>query len=397
MRKITVMLGYNFIKIEPAALILALALTSGQLIKLPLAGGGGLTILDVAVLILCAIGLFKLKFKLSKPPAFLTSALLFIFIALFSLVLTPLHLQLSEYLTSSLYIIRFAVYILLGWEIYSGAYPALKNKIPLIFIYSGLGLAVLGLLQLIFLPDLRFLTAQGWDPHYFRTVAFFLDPNFLGAYLVLILLLLSSHLGGGLARTPGVFYLIFALIYFALLTTFSRGAYLAFLTGFLTLSFLKKSLKLGILAVILFLILLFGFFAYQKVVAEPKGVNRTESAQFRFNTWQQGWKLFSLHPVLGVGFNAYKVALKEYKLADERFLSSHGSSTNDSSLLYIASTTGIIGAAGFLFFLFTLFQTSNLILTAGLAGLIAQSFFANTLFYPPLLLWLVLISTVPKK
>lgn len=377
---------------ELAVLILALAITAGQLIKLPLFNQGGVTVLDIVVILFSLTGLFKLRFKLKKPPLFLLGAFVFVIIATLSLALTPLHLQLPAYLTSFLYTIRFAVYILLGWEIYSGAYPTLKNKIPLIFIYSGLSLAVLGLLQLIFLPDLRFLTSQGWDPHYFRTVSTFLDPNFLGGYFVLTLLLLSSHLGGGPGRTPRVFYLIFALIYLALLTTFSRGAYLAFLTSFLTLSFLKRSFKLGIFAVILFLLLLFGFFAYQKGVAEPKGVNRTESAQFRLNTWQQGWKLFSSHPILGVGFNAYKFALKEYRLADTQFLNTHGASTNDSSLLYIAATTGIIGLISYLLFLFSLLKTGKPILTAGLIGLITQSFFANTLFYPFLLIWVVLLA-----
>lgn len=388
------MLGYNFIKVELTVLILALAITAGQLIKLPLLNQGGVTVLDIVVILFSLTGLFKLKFKLKKPPLFLLGAFVFIIIAILSLALTPLHLQLPEYLTSSLYTIRFAVYILMGWEIYSGAYPTLKNKIPLIFIYSGLSLAVLGLLQLIFLPDLRFLTSQGWDPHYFRTVSTFLDPNFLGGYFTLTLILLTStsHLRGGNEATPRVFYLIFALIYLALLTTFSRGAYLAFLTSFLTLSFLKRSFKLGIFAVILFLILLFGFFTYQKGVAEPKGVNRTESAQFRLNTWQQGWKLFSSHPILGVGFNAYKFALKEYRLADTQFLNTHGASTNDSSLLYIAATTGIIGLISYLLFLFSLLKTGKPILTAGLIGLITQSFFANTLFYPFLLIWVVLLA-----
>lgn len=374
------------------SLILTLALILGQLIKLPL-GNGGMTILDITVSVFCILGLLKLKIKLKKPPQFLFTAMVFILIATLSLILTPLNLQLSQYLISFSYTIRFSLYILLGWEIFSGAYPSIKRTIPAVLTFSGLSLAILGLLQLCFLPDLRFLTPAGWDPHYFRTASTFLDPNFLGSYFALTLILLISHLRGGNSLTPRV-YITFTLIYLALLTTFSRGAYLTFGVGFLTLSFLFKSTRLAIITIVLFLGLLLGFFTYQKTIAEPRGINRTQSAEFRLTTWQQGRTLFESHPILGVGFNAYRYALKEYRLGDDTFLRSHGSSTNDSSLLFVAATTGIVGLVGFLFFLFSLVKSKKPFVIAGLMGLIIQSFFANTLFYPPLLLWVILLASL---
>lgn len=382
--------------------ILTLALATGQLIRLPLSGGGVIA-LDIVVFILCSIGLIKLKFKLKKPPLFIISGIAFIFIAAVSLLLTPLHLLPNEVLTSFLYTVRFSAYMLLGWIIFSNAFPTLQDKIPQVFILSGVCLTALGLIQLVFLPDLRFLQNWGWDPHYFRTVSTFFDPNFAGAFFVLTLILLL-HLRcmripplGWVRLTPWFFYVIFAIVYLALLTTFSRGAYLAFLASFLTISFLQKSFKLGSLSILLFMGLLLGFFAYQKAVAEPRGIDRTESAEFRLNTWQQGGILFQTHPILGIGFNAYRYALRQYHLGSGEFLKSHGASTNDSSLLYVAATTGIIGLTGFLFFLLALIRSRNLILTAGLIGLITQSFFANTLFYPFILIWIILISTIPKK
>jgi len=378
--------------------ILTLAIIAGQLIKLPIAGQGGVTILDLTVIFLCFIGFIKLKFKLKKPPLFLTSAIPFVAVAILSLIFTPLHLNIQEILTSFLYTVRFSAYILLGWIVFSGAFPTLRDKIVRIFIISGVALAILGLIQLIFLPDLRFLTSWGWDPHYLRTVSTFLDPNFAGAFLVLTLLLLTtSYLGGRNDQTRRVFYIMFAITYLALLTTFSRGAYLTFLVSFLTISFLQKSLKLGIVAALLFVGLLLGFFAYQKAVALPHGIDRTESAEFRLNTWQQGGTLFQTHPILGIGFNAYRYALRQYHLGDSEFLKSHGASTNDSSLLYVASTTGMLGLISFLFFLSSLLSRRKIILTGGLIGLIAQSFFTNSLFYPPILAWVLLISVTPKK
>lgn len=374
--------------------ILTLSILAGQLIKIPIGTHGGVTLLDIAVITLCLTGLVKVQFKLDKPPLFVSTALIFILIAILSLLLTPLNLQTIQYFTSFSYTIRFSLYILLSWLISSGAFPSIRKQIPRILVFSGIGLAIVGLWQLIFLPDLMFLTKWGWDPHYFRTASTFLDPNFLGAYLVLTFSLLVHN-----RSVPGRQKRVLALIivYLALLTTFSRGAYLAFLTSFLTLSFFQKSLKLAIITILLFALLLLGFSTYQRLVAQPRGIDRSQSAEFRLGTWQQGWQLFSQHPFLGVGFNAYKFALKEYNLGDEQFLKSAGSSTNDSSLLYVAVTTGTVGFIIYLLFLGSIFYGRNYLLTAGLIGLISQSFFANTLFYPPLLIWIILMAANQKR
>ena len=363
---------------------------AGQLIKIPIGIGGGATLLDVAVIACCVVGLAKLRFKLKKPPLFVKAALLFILVALLSLILTPLNLEPIQYFTSLSYTLRFSLYILLGWLIFSGAFPSIRKQIPQLLLFSGAGLAIAGLLQFIFLPDLMFLQKYGWDPHYFRAASTFLDPNFLGSYLVLTLLLLT-HTTFPHSKFP------FIITYLALLTTFSRGAYLAFLVSFLYLSVLQKSVRLGVITLLLFGVLLLGFTTYQKLVAQPRGIDRSQSAEFRLGTWQQGWKLFSQHPILGIGFNSYKFALREYNLGDEEFLKSHGASTNDSSFLYVAATTGTIGIITYILFLGSFFYIRNYLLTAGLIGLISQSFFANTLFFPPLLIWIILLSTTQKK
>lgn len=396
-KKITLILEYNLI--VNIFWILTLATVTGQLIKIPIGTQGGITLLDIAILGLCLLGLFRLRLHLKKPPLFILIALLFILIALFSLVFTPLHLNTQEIFISFSYIIRFSVYILLGWLIYSGAFPKLNSRIPKLMIFSGVGLAILGLLQFIFLPDLRFLTLWGFDPHYFRTVSTFFDPNFAGAFFVLTLLFLLFHLGGGPDRTPKVFALIFTLVYLTLLTTFSRSSYLMFLASGLILSVLKKSKKLALLVITLFTGLMLVFYVYTKTISSPRNIDRTKSATSRLNTWQQGWTLFQNHPLFGAGFNAYRFAIREYNLGDEQFLKSHGSGSNDSSLLFVAATSGILGFAGYTFFLFSLLKHAwrkNPLLIAGLSGLMIHSFFANSLFFPPILLWIIL-TAISKK
>lgn len=373
-------------------LILILAITAGQLIKLPLSQNTGITLLDIATLILCCFGLFKLKFKLKKPSLPLTGALFFIFVATLSLILTPLHLTSMQFLSSFLYTIRFGAYILLGWEIYSGAYPLLKDKIPQILITSGFSLAVLGLAQFIFLPDLRSLAKDGWDPHFYRTASTFFDPNFLGAYLTLTLLLISQNV---LHLKTDKRNLLFIIVYLTLMTTFSRSSYGMFLISFLTLSFFKKSAKLAYMAIILFCLLLLSFQIYIRAVNQVTPLDRGQTASYRITTWQQGFEIFSKNPILGVGFNAYNFALRQYKLGDEQFLAGKGSTTNDSSLLHIASTTGILGLFAYFYFLFSLCKhwKKNPVLTAGILGLIGHSIFVNSLFYPFILIWIVLSAS----
>ncbi|MDO8573288.1 MAG: O-antigen ligase family protein [Candidatus Daviesbacteria bacterium] len=364
--------------------ILAFALTSGQLIRLPFLGGG-VTLLDLTVAVLSVYGLIKLKLKLKNPP-FLKPALCFILIALFSLLLTPLRLTLPEYLVSFSYIARLFLYVLFGWVVYSGSFLDTRKA----FLLSGMSFAVLGLLQFAFFPDLYFLKLAGWDPHYFRTVSTFLDPNFAGAFLVLTMILSFKE------KNKKISIFIFALLYIALFTTFSRSSYLMFLVSGLTFFFLNKSKKYLLLTLVLFAFLLFGFQIYSKLVAAPRNINREQSASFRLNTWQQGLDLFKKSPVLGIGFNAYRYGIKKYNLGDQQFLDSHGSSGNDSSLLFVASTTGIIGFLVYLYFLFSLMKSSKII-TAAILGLIVHSFFSNSLFYPPILAWILIMSVVPKK
>lgn len=381
------------------AALIFVGLISGQLMKIQLGTNGGITILDLSVIILCIFFITRCKEKL-KFPIWLKSALLFVSIAILSLLFTPLDLKLEEYFTAFSYTLRFLLFIILGYLI-SLKSPDFKKRIPDVLIFSGFSLALVGLLQLIFLPNLIFLTKYGWDPHYFRTASTFLDPNFLGSFFVLTLILLSQN------HQKRWDLIIFFVVFIALLTTFSRGAYLAFLGGFITISIFQKSLRLALITVLLFSILILGFMTYERLVSQPRGIDRAQSARFRFNTWFQGIRLFQTYPILGVGFNSYKYALREENLGDEQFLQSHGSSTNDSSLLYVASTTGILGFSAFMLFIFSLFITGlesfysenkfGLVLIAGLISLIIQSFFANTLFYPHLLLWLLFITSLNKN
>lgn len=369
-------------------IILVISILAGEIIKFPIFNIQGPVLLDFTIILLCLIGFFQIKFQFKKPDLVTKSGILFLGICIFSLILTPLHLSKNEYLTSFSYTLRFSLYLLIYYLIYSSAFPNLKKNISKVLLISGIIFSIIGLLQFLIFPNLIFLQVYGWDPHYFRTVSTFLDPNFAGAFFVLTLLLLLS------LRTRRTWQSFsFFIVYLALLTTFSRSSYLMFLASGITLSALKKSKKIFIATIVLFVILMSGFQLYTQLVAKPKGIDREQSASYRINTWQNGLSIFQKSPFLGIGFNAYKYALAQYHLADEQFLGSRGSSTNDSSLLYVLATTGIIGFLTYILYLISLIKIglkNNYPLVAALVGLIIHCFFANSLFYPFILIWIFL-------
>ena len=387
---------------NPQVAILIFAVAAGQLIKLPFGTHGGILLLDIIVLASCLFGLINLKFNLKQPPLVIKAALIFTLIASLSLILTPLTLNSNEYLTAASYIMRFTSYILFGWLLIAGAFPATLQKVDFIVITSAVILSILGLLQFILLPDLEIFTTQGWDPHYYRIVSTFLDPNFFGGFLVLSIIFLLQKL-----NVPKNWYLlIFALFYLSIILTFSRSTYLAFAVSLIVLSILNKSIRTFILTSVLCLGLVLGFSIYHQNIAQPKGVDKQKSAESRLGSWQQGLVLFEQHPILGVGFNGYRYALMQYHLGSTEDIESHGGSSNDSSLLHVASTTGIIGLFSYLFFLSAIFWVGwknyrdknpwGVALLALLSGIISQSFFINILFYPPILIFLVLVLSRQK-
>lgn len=382
-------------------LALIFAISTGQLIKIPIGIQAGPTLLDLTILILCFVGIYRSKLMLKKPPLFIQSGFVFTLICVASLAFTPLHLNNFEYFTSLSYTLRFFSYLFFGWLVYSNIFPEISKSTNKIIIYSGFILASLGILQFIFYPNLDFLALNGWDPHYLRTASTFLDPNFLGGYLALILLILTvPHIDPIPSRWRKVFFLP---VYIALITTFSRGALFVFIISFCVSAILHKSFKIAIITAVLAVGFGIGFVVYKQQIATPRNINREQSAEYRLSAWQQGFNIFQQSPILGVGFNSYRYAIREYNLGDNGFVNSRGASSNDSSLLTVIVTTGIIGLAAYLFFLFSILRsgfknylkggTWGPILVAGLLGIIAQSFFSNNLFYPFFLILIILIAT----
>lgn len=110
-----------------------------------------------------------------------------------------------------------------------------KTYLKLQFLSVALIIAFLGLLQLIFIPDTRFLFLFGWDDHYYRLISTLFDPAFTGL-VMLIGLIFSLKLSG---KYPYL-KILQGLLVVAIILTFSRATYLAGVVAFLVLLLSKK-------------------------------------------------------------------------------------------------------------------------------------------------------------
>lgn len=320
-------------------------------------------LLDVIVAILWVLKLPKI---LKRTNKLLKPILAFGIVGVISLFVAGFRFSAAEIAVGAMYLLRFLVYSSL-----SGVLVQSIKVIPVV----GIGTAITGILQYIFIPDVRFLEYWGWDPHYYRIVGIFLDPGFTGLILVLTLVYLVIN------NYKKIWWIV---VYLALALTYSRASYLAFFTAFTWISIQKKDWKYGVIS-----ILILGL----TVVALPRhssgeGVKleRLSTIYARIESWKKAWEIFSNNPIIGVGFNTYRYAQKASP-------ESHAGAGSDSSLLLVMATTGIVGLLFYLKYLKVLWKLSNknLILSTSLIAILIHSVFLNSLFYPAVMLWLALL------
>lgn len=266
----------------------------------------------------------------------------------------------------AMYLLRFIIYsTLLGVGLQS------NKLIPIL----GIGTAIIGLLQYLLYPDTRALSAYGWDPHYYRLIGSLMDPGFTGIILVLTLIFIVIN------KFNKIWWII---VYLALALTYSRSSYLAFFTAFSWISYQRKTWKYFLVSASC--VLLTVIFLPRWSDGEGVKLERTSSVWARIESWKTAWKIFTDHPLTGVGFNNYRFAQKASP-------ESHAGSGSDSSILLVMATTGVVGLVFYLKYLKKLWILSrdNLIFSASLVAIFVHSWFLNSLFYPSIMLWLVLL------
>lgn len=349
---------------------------------------------DIFVFLICLTLLTQTRKMINIIKKDKISVYFFIFISLsfISLILSPITLTIIERLISFLYLMRLAAY----FGVYLAAVYLLKRKITtsrnIIAWMSLIGaiLVLLGWVQYFLYPNLRNLYYLGWDPHLKRIFATYLDPNYFGIILVLILLILFF-----IPKANVAVWIFRSVTFLTLMFTYSRSSYLALLVAVLFYAILKR--KYAIFGTTIILV-----FLLSALLPRPEGIGvrleRVFSVVERIENWQQGITLFAKHPLMGAGFNTVRYAKRQYGLNDADLMVSHAGAGFDNSFIFIAVTTGIIGLITYLLFLKKAFIQGNLLVKISLIAITTHSFFLNSLFFPWVMLWMwVVIGLNDKK
>ena len=369
-------------------LICLLLFPFGELLRFDLGSDIAVRLLDLLVLF-TAISFIANSIKNKKiPKTYLNKPILiFGLICLTSLVLNISALNSVQFFTSFLYLLRWVSYACIFFVV-SSFEKKIKVLVKKLLLFDGLIILSFGYIQYFLYPNLRNLYYLGWDEHNYRMFSTFLDPNFLGAFLVLYFLFLTSFL----SRKNKYFQLlmlVMALTLIGIFLTFSRGAILMLVVSlgvYFTLIERKKYMLGLIGSVVVLIMLLTPIFT-----TENTNLFRTTSSLARVKTYRNAFKIIIDHPVLGVGFNAYRYAQESYGFENKSTkYPSHGASSVDNSFLFVLATTGVIGLLAYLNIWKTIFNhfRKSPIIIASIFGLFINSFFINSLFFPSMMLWM---------
>ena len=270
----------------------------------------------------------------------------------------------SDLLVPSLYSLRILAYLGLYFVIKSQ-----KNTIPLsVFLCSGLVTLTIGLLQYFLLPDMRIFQYLGWDDHLSRLTLPHFDPTFTGVMLSLALLSIF----------PSISSLLSPLFFLAILLTYSRSTWIAlFLTGLLSIKNRKIFLASSIF-------LLISIFALPQKFGEGTNLLRTYSINSRFESDLAYIQKYKWDLLIGRGMNTLILDSGPSKYDN------HATGPNNS-YLYLLSTTGILGLAGWGMVMYSLYVKS--IHKPMLIFFFLASLFNNVMFYPFALLWVLLLES----
>lgn len=371
-------------------ILMLVALALGDLGRVQFENGVAITFYDVMVGFFVLFGLSFIKWKNVFSNKLFKPIVLFVGIGFASLILNLRFIDPSDFFVSALYLLRFIFYVGIYFVVASFD-SRFKKRTPFIMILIGGVFIVLpGYIQYFLYPDLRNLYYLGWDEHLYRLVSSFFDPNFAASVLSLLLILIFA------VQTGKARWVFAGLTFAALLLTYSRSGCMMFFVGMASLLILlnQKKYLVGLLGV-----LILGLLLLPKNL-EGEGVKLLRTASFfnRLESTQQAIKIIKDHPILGVGFNAYRYAQYRYGfLKGENWRITHSGAGTDNSFLFILATTGIVGFISYLYLWFEVVKKAyrgrfssaiSVVLLASVAGLVVNAFFINSLFYPFIMAWM---------
>lgn len=383
-------------------IFLLLIFPLGQIGRVELGGGVAILLNDIVAFLVVGSWLIDKIRKRALPKNELTIPITaFAGVALLSLILRIGDLSPQHLLISSLYLFRWITYAGLFFVL-SDFNEAFRRKVRFGLLLSGAATTLLGFFQYFLYPNLRNLYYAGWDEHLYRLFSSFFDPNFAGGIFVLTFMLSlwlflkkTSHERGPLLRLIYFFASVGSFI--ALLLTYSRGSFLSFLAGTLTMFLLTSRKKLLLVVLLVFVI---GIFLLPKnLKSEGVELLRTASIFQRIESAEHALAIFQDNPLLGVGFNAYRYAQVRYGfLTTKQAELSHSAGGTDNSFIFVLATTGVIGLVAYLYLWGTIMKTYwyNPLLIASLIAIFVHAFFVNSLFYPWIMEWMWILVAASK-
>lgn len=383
--------------------LLLFSLSFGQFGGISIGSGVTVYISDVVVVCIVLYGLITGSLKRSLYGHRLVRPMIaFGAIAVISLLVNSVSVPLEELLKGSLYLVR--------WVAFGGVYMTLVgskkhvNLIPFLFA-SGCMLGIVSLLQFFLYPDLRNLLYLGYDPHYYRVFSTLLDPNFTG--IVLVLALISGIYMFVSGKQKLWISVALVVILSALLLTYSRSSYLAFIGGIVTWVVLQKKPVTGFILALLFLV---AIVYLPKMGHEALSLDRFDSTVSRFHNWSESVHLISKKPVFGFGFNIlpFSTARIASEVSVDTAAVSRSGAGVDNSLLFVGATTGLIGLGAYLWLLAEMIKMGvsvyrkkytgiKTLYLVSLGAVLVHSLFINSLFYPWVMVWMWVLSAVVEK
>jgi len=336
---------------------------------------------------------------LKKPfslPIFAREMILFAGLASLSLFLNLGRWSAAELIVSFLYLLRLWNFVLFYFSL-TDFFK--KEKIPLLnyLVVEGLAIGSFGLLQYLFLSDVRFLYYSDWDDHYFRAIGSFLDPGFMAILLVLSFLVLLNNYFDQKKKKP-LFFISALFLLFMIGLSFARLSYLALILGTGIILLAKRKIKNWLVLGGIFLVTVF---LLPKPGGEGVDLWRKSSLNARQENYFQVTQIIKDSPWFGVGFNAYRFSQRDYGFLDlKNWRTSHSGSGADNSFLFVWATAGIFTFLAYLFLWARVLKESYqkasrqkiaLLLFSSLLTLIFVSLFINALFYPWVLSWLTML------
>ena len=314
----------------------------------------------------------------------------FLYVAIFTYAFSIFIFWDKNLLIGLLYLLRLIAYFY--FLIYVWNFAKTKEDRSLL-INSLLSLSIIssffGWIQFFWFPSMAPFFTFGWDEHLFRLVGTFLDPTFLGLIIVFGLLI-TMHRYIVIPKKTDLAIILFLLI--SLAFTYSRGSYLAFFAGSLMLGIFHKKTK-QLLLIILGLIVLVFFLPTSR--NHSIELLRSFSAIARVENYSETLRVFKTSPILGVGLNNMCLARQKY-IGIESF-ASHACSGSDSSLLLVLATTGIAGLLSFIYLVIKIWKQSGSLFKILATALFVHSLFSNSLFYPWVLGYVIIIFAVSLR